>query len=161
MIMQWRLRPALPSDKSAINALFVEMIRTIYGCESAEPYEEAYLDRFFAGTGDWICVAETGSGVIGFLSIEEHHEDTDFLYLDDFSITAAWRGLGIGHAMLAEALRYARGKNISSIVLHVEKRNSAARRLYEETGFHISLEEETRYRMCLTVLPPEEPDSSR
>lgn len=151
--VNWKLRKAAPEDRPEIEDLFLEMLRTIYQTEPASGYEAGYLDKFFRGGGDWVCVAEWEKRVVAFLSIEEHREQTDYLYLDDLSVRAAFRGRGIGTELLQAAGRYAGERGISLLVLHTEKTNSSAIRLYRRQGFEILAEEGERYKM-IKVLPP-------
>lgn len=145
--MEYTLRKAVPSDKARIGALFIEMLQAIYNKTEAEEYKENELDRFFAGAGDWICVAEAEGRVEAFLSIEEHHEPADYIYLDDFSVSTPCRGRGIGTALLKAAEQYARDRGIPQVVLHVEKSNLRARRLYERSGFTDDKDAGSRIRM--------------
>lgn len=145
--MEYTLRKAVPSDKARIGALFIEMLQAIYNKTEAEGYKENELDRFFAGTENWICVAEAEGRVEAFLSIEEHHEPADYIYLDDFSVSTPCRGRGIGTALLKAAEQYARDRGIPQVVLHVEKSNLRARRLYKRSGFTDDKDEGGRIRM--------------
>lgn len=131
-------RWAAPQDASAIAGLFEEMLRTIYGKEQVEGYPSGYLDRFFSGGEDGILVAECQSQVVGFLSLESHRETPRcFLYLDDFSVTAAYRGQGLGSHLLDLGEEYAARLGLGEIHLHVERDNLAARRLYQSRGFEL------------------------
>ncbi len=51
-------RTATLSDKTAIENLFMEMLRSIYQTEKVNGYECDYLYRFFADSEDRIIVAE-------------------------------------------------------------------------------------------------------
>lgn len=145
--MKYTLRKALPSDKSRIEALFIEMLQTIYQKPDVNGYDEGDLDKFFGNTGDWVCVAEAEGQIVAFLSIEEHHTPTDYLYLDDFCVAKDYRGHGIGTDLLKTAEQYATDRKIPQILLHVEKSNSAAHRLYERLGFQDDADAGSRIRM--------------
>ena len=147
--MEWTLRKAEKKDEPEIRQLFIEMLRTIYQKEDVKGYGEGDLDKFFAGGGDWICAAQVENRIVAFLSIEEHCEpDMAYLYLDDFSVSAPYRGHGIGTELLRMAEKYAQSIGISTIVLHVEKTNVSARRLYERFGYRITADQGSRYRMA-------------
>ena len=47
----------------------------------------------------------------------------------------AWRGRGLGEAVLGESARWARGRGASRLYLQVEADNASARRLYARAGF--------------------------
>ena len=133
---QYRIRQAVPADEKRIRELFQEMLRTIYHTPDAAGYEDGYLDRFWAGSGDRIYVAEDEE-VVGFLSVEVHHEPVLYLYLDDFSVTEAYRNLGIGTALIRTAESFAAEEDVSAVLLHVEKTNGSGMRLYERLGYSV------------------------
>ena len=142
------VRKGIPSDKKAIEDLFIEMLKTIYNTDDVDGYEEGYLDKYFEENGDFILVAECEGKVIGYLSIEEHHDERDYFYLDDFSVSEAFRGKGLGSKFLLEAEKYAKERNIPSICLHVEKTNTAAMKLYEKNRYKIFSDEDNRYLLA-------------
>lgn len=150
--MQWLLRKAVVEDKKRIEDLFIEMLQTIYQKENVDGYEDKYLYKFFAGDEDWICVAEDGGQVVAFLSIEVHREQDEYIYLDDFSVSKDYRNYGIGTELIKKAEEYAKSIGISSVILHVEKSNLAARRLYERMGFEILDDEEHRLKMIKRIV---------
>ena len=145
--MDIHYRKAVKEDFHRINALFMEMLRSIYKKDDVEGLHDGDLDYYFAGKEDWICVAEIDGQVEGFLSIEVHREEENFLYYDDFNVNAAYRGRGIGSALMDRAEAYCKSLGFSSIVLHVEETNTDARRLYERRGFTLLRQDGTR--LCL------------
>ena len=144
--MSDQIRIAVPADESRIRELFLEMLRTIYRKEDVEGYQDGDLDRFWTGNGDRIYVAED-KDVIGFLSVEVHHDPVTYLYLDDFSVTEKYRSQGIGSALIREAESYARESGIPAVLLHVEKTNHSAMRFYERYGYEIFRDDGHRYLM--------------
>ena len=145
--MEARYRRAVPADRERINALFLEMLRSIYRTDPVRGYGEHDLDRFFDRGEDWICLAEEEGEVMAFLSIEVHREEPDYLYLDDLSVTEASRSRGIGSRLIRIAEDYARELKIPALVLHVERENAGARRLYERLGYVLHGVDGTRIRM--------------
>ncbi len=142
--MEFKIRAAVPVDEKKIRELFLEMLRTIYHTEDVKEYDDGYLDKFWAGNESRIFVAEDKE-VIAFLSIEVHHEYDDYIYLDDFSVTEAYRNNCIGSELLNAAESYARKIHISTVFLHVEKTNALAMRLYERSGYSIYRDDGNRY----------------
>ena len=139
------LRVATAGDEAAIRRLFVEMLRTIFHTQEVEGYPAGYVGRFFTGGEDKILVAEQAGMVVGFLSLESHREgEPPFLYLDDFSVTAACRGQGIGSRLLDMAEEYAAALRLGEIHLHVERDNLGARHLYQRRGFGVLAEQGAR-----------------
>ena len=144
--MMYIIRKAVPTDEKKIRELFLEMLQTIYHTKDATGYNDGYLDRFWTGNENIIYVAEDRE-VVGFLSVEVHHEQEAYIYLDDFSVTAAYRYKGIGSALLYAAESYAREINIPRIFLHVEKINPSAMHLYEKSGYTINRDDGDRFLM--------------
>lgn len=134
MKMPVNIRTAVPADRERIYRLFLEMLRSIYGEKAWEP-GGGFLDQYFSGGNNVIFLAEADGRTVGFLSVEEHHEEENYLYLDDFCVEEAFRGQGIGHALLQKAEDLAAGRQIRYIVLHVEKSNVRAAKLYTSLGY--------------------------
>ena len=135
-------RRAVPADIPAIERLFAEMLASV-GDDETEGYESGYLDKFFGG-GDVIYVAVSDGEVVGYISVEVY---PDFVYLDDLSVTEAFRGMGIGTKLIKFAERYAADSSVSSAALHVERTNTAARYLYQRLGYAVTDEDESRLKM--------------
>ena len=145
--MNYSIRIAVPEDERKIRELFIEMLQTIYHTEDVQGYEPGCLDRYWVSGEERIFVAED-ENVVAYLSVEVHHEpDMDYIYLDDLSVTKAYRNLGIGSALIREAEIYARKIGIRDIVFHVEKSNTSAFRLYERLGYKVFREDDSRYLM--------------
>ena len=132
--MDFVYRKAEAADSRRIAELFEEMLRTVYHTKDVKGYEDGYLDKFFSGSDDLIYVAELEKEVVAFLSIEVYKEE-GYIYLDDFSVTAEYRDKGIGTKLISLAEDYAESAGVSAIVLHVEKTNEKARRLYGKLGY--------------------------
>ena len=145
--MDFVYRKAVLSDSGRIAELFEEMLRTIYHTNDVKGYEDGYLDKFFSGGGDLIYVAELENKVVAFLSVEVYKDD-GYIYLDDFSVTAACRGHGIGTKLIRLAEEYSASVGIPAVVLHVDKANEGARQLYKKLGY---LEHEDQGNRILMV----------
>ena len=145
--MEFKIRKAVKEDETKIRELFIEMLQTIYSNNNVDGYEEGYLDKFCDGHEDWICVAEVNNFVAAYLSIEVHHEQENFIYLDDLSVSGKYRSNGIGTELIKTAEKFAEEADISIIVFHVEKSNNRAFNLYRKLGYSIMDDEGTRFRM--------------
>lgn len=146
--MGWKFGKAQKSDFNRLNDLFKEMLRTIYRTEEVSGYSEGDLDRFFEGYDEWISVAiDDNDDIIAFLSIEVHREENDFVYLDDLSVTSAYRNKGIGTELIQNAEAYAGELNIHTIRFHVEKTNTEAIKLYKRLGYCVEEDQGNRYLM--------------
>ncbi len=144
--MNYALRKATENDAAEINLLFIEMMNTIDRTDGSKGYESGYLNRYFTDSDDRIYVAETDSGIVGFLSVEAHRKE-GFLYLDDFSVTKKFRGFGIGTSLMKKAEEYAKEIGVLSIALHVEKSNTDACRFYQRFGYTVKKDEGNRLFM--------------
>ena len=144
--MKYMIRPAVAADEKRICELYAEMLQTVYHTEKAEGYKTGDLDKFWTDDENRIFVAEDET-VIGFLSVEIHHENEDYIYLNDFAVTKGYRNKGIGSALLEVAESYAREINTPKLCLHVEKTNLAAMRLYENAGYAIFRDDGYRFLM--------------
>ena len=99
---------ALRSDFERLNELFIEMLAAIYNSEQVDGYSAGDMDRFFDGRDEWVCKVMDNDAIVAFLSIEVHHEDEGYLYLDDLSVTKTYRNKGIGTSLLKRAEEYAK-----------------------------------------------------
>ncbi|MBO5319954.1 MAG: GNAT family N-acetyltransferase [Ruminococcus sp.] len=145
-MVNFTLRKAHADDKKRIEELFIAMLESIY-TEAQNGYETGYLNKFFTGGDDWICVAECNDTIIGYIAIEVHNEPEKFVYLDDISVSEAFRSQGIGSALIKKAESYASVINAAYIALHVEVSNTSALKLYERLGYSVRRNEENRLFM--------------
>ncbi len=67
------------------------------------------------------------------------------IYLDDFSVTAAYRNKGIGSDLLRAAEAYAGETGSRAVILHVEKTNTSAMCFYERSGYSIFRDNGNRF----------------
>lgn len=144
--MKPRIRTAAAADEQRIRALFLDMLRTIFRTNDVKGYEDGYLDKYWRGGEDRIFVAEAGE-VVGFLSAEVYHEPEAYLYVDDFAVDPAWRNRGLGSGLMEAAEAYAKELGIPAVLLHVEKTNLDAVRLYKRRGYSVFREDGSRYLM--------------
>jgi len=149
--MEYLLRRAERADNARIRELYAQMLTAIYGKAATEGYRDEDVAYYYSGGEDLIYVAEIGGSIEAFLAIEAHHDQGSYLYYDDFCVSEAFRGMGIGSAMLDEAEKYCREIGFSTIVLHVERHNVSAQRLYERRGFSVLRVDGSR--LCMVKHP--------
>ena len=142
--MDFNIRLANKADENSIRSLFLEMLRTIYHTDDVNGYEDGYLDSYWTGGEDRIYVADDGR-VVAYLSVEVHHDENDYIYLDDLSVTEEYRNKGIGTELIKKAESYASEIKIPAVIFHVEKTNKDAMRLYERLGYVIFRDDNTRF----------------
>ena len=94
------------------------------------------LERYLAGSHNWMCVALHGSLVVGMcMCVVHHHPDKETeLYLDEIGTGDNWRQRGIAKQLMQAVFRRADEAEIEEIWLGTEPDNLPARRLYEGTG---------------------------
>jgi putative acetyltransferase len=81
-------------------------------------------------------VAVHGDRVIGHLDVtREEGSVTRHVASIGMAVAPDWRGRGVGSALLAEAIRWARQVGVEKLVLSVYPDNEAALGLYRKFGF--------------------------
>ena len=78
-----------------------------------------------------IFMAESSGQVIGHLGIEIHRGVADL----GMMVAFPWRARGVGSALMAEAVQWAKQSGAHKVVLHVWPHNHPARALYRKFGF--------------------------
>jgi putative acetyltransferase len=134
------IRPALPSDAAsfldAYRAVAAEgrYIRTEQVTLSVRRARRR-LRRSWTEVEATI-VAVAGDRVIGTLGIRrDEHPVTRHVATLGMHVIADWRGRGVGGALMAEAIRWARWAGVEKIELSVYPDNAAAVALYRRFGF--------------------------
>ena len=142
--MKYTIRKADRNDEKRIGELFIEMLQTIYNTKDVKGYEDGDLDHYFDDNENVIFLAESDNEVIGFISVEVHRDEHEYIYLDDFSVSDKYRGNGIGNALLKEAEEYGKSVKVTASLLHVEKTNERAFNFYKRNGYDIFEEQDNR-----------------
>jgi ribosomal protein S18 acetylase RimI-like enzyme len=104
-----------------------------------------YVERLFARcaeTSGKVFVAEADRQVAGFASVwakvkseELEEKEFEYAYVSDLIVRAAYRGRGLGRALLRRAEEYAVEQGATLLRVNVLARNDVARRLYNDHGF--------------------------
>lgn len=135
------VRPGSPRDAAS----FAELWRTVVGekryvrTETASHSVLYYRRRYFRRT--WTdeqasIVAVRGDRVIGHLSVaREDSPVTRHVASLGMAVAPEWRGRGVGSALLADAIRWARQFGVEKLALSVYPDNEAAIALYRKFGF--------------------------
>lgn len=103
----------------------------------------AFHTRIETGA-DIIFIAEVEGEAVGFIDCQiSEGSDNPFVYrrpsliVDQLSVEAAYRGKGVGHALMEQAYALARERGIQTIRLNVLAFNETAQRFYENEGFAV------------------------
>jgi ribosomal protein S18 acetylase RimI-like enzyme len=125
-------------------------LRELYACSRAEElalvaWPEGAKDAFLGSQFDLqhrhfvqhfaeaeFLILEYMREAIGRLYVSREKED--WLVID-IGLMPAWRGKGLGSALLLQLLAAAAREGARSVALHVEQRNVQAHRLYRKLGF--------------------------
>ncbi|MGZ4127009.1 MAG: N-acetyltransferase family protein [Actinomycetota bacterium] len=95
-----------------------------------ELHRDSRLERVRSGK-DLILVAEAGGRIVGELGVHVVHGRGDL----GMSILDGFRGQGLGTAMMARAIEWARAQDLAKLSLEVWPHNARAIALYEKFGF--------------------------
>jgi RimJ/RimL family protein N-acetyltransferase len=134
------IRPATARDAAS----FLELYRAVAAeggfirTERVSGSPRRYRRRLRASWTDREAnlVALAGGRVVGSLGIaRDDHPVTRHVATLGMFVDRGWRGLGIGTALMREALRWARSVGVEKIELTVYPGNEAARALYRRFGF--------------------------
>jgi putative acetyltransferase len=135
------VRPARPGDAAS----FIELWKTVVEegrfirTERVDRSIRFYRRRFFRRT--WTddqarLVAVQGDRVIGHLHVtREDSPVTRHVASLGMTVAPDWRGRGVGSALMAETIRWARSVGVEKLALTVYPDNEAARALYGKFGF--------------------------
>jgi diaminopimelate decarboxylase len=134
------VRPARPGDARSFLEAFRSVaaerrfIQTEEVSRTARQYRKRFRRSDTAEAAHLVAVA--GGRVIGSLSIQrDAHPATWHTASTGMFVTAAWRGRGVGTALMEGAMRWARDAGVERVDLTVYPHNQAAIALYRRFGF--------------------------
>jgi ribosomal protein S18 acetylase RimI-like enzyme len=126
------IRQARPVDALPMAEHFSEIVEE-GGAVATEPPLDVYerADRF-AHSCDDMLVAEADGVVVGML----HLQVSRFGFAElGLSVDRAWRGRGVGSALMRAGEVWARGRGLHKLSLEVFPTNEAALALYRRLGY--------------------------
>jgi ribosomal protein S18 acetylase RimI-like enzyme len=143
------IREYRPEDRRQVEECFVELQeferriepRRVEGKVVVEKYLRFMFDKC-AQTEGTVFVLEDDERVVGFVSVWAKlkvnglvNEEAETAYVSDLVVTAAYRGRGLGKALLQRAEDYAVARGATRLNIGVLAENTAARKLYNDFGF--------------------------
>ena len=138
------IRRATPDDAEQVHAMLLAMLKEPIVNIPLAPDELRTLDEQRTSMVDLasseraaLFVAVEGKAIAGELTIQPISTRRALLHVATLGITVAreWRGRGVGSALIAAGLEFARTAGYKRVELVVYARNTAAIGLYEKHGF--------------------------
>lgn len=143
------IREYRPEDRRQVEECFVELQeferriepRRVEGKIVVQKYLQFMFDKC-AKTEGTVFVLEDDDKVVGFVSVWAKlkvnglvNEESEVAYVSDLVVIAAYRGRGLGRALLQRAEDYAVAKGATTLSIGVLAENTGARKLYNDFGF--------------------------
>ena len=126
----FEIRPALDDDRLPIAALFATVAEERDGIATEPPVDVEARAASWTLDGTFVAVAD--GEVIGSL----HLGRSRFGFAElGMTVAREWRGRGVGSALLAAAIGWAREQGLHKVSLSVFPHNAAAIALYRKFGF--------------------------
>lgn len=127
----------LPRLVALIGELFA--IETAFTVDPAR--QRAGLEALLAAPNAHVLVAEVGDAVVGLCTVQltvSTAEGGPSGLIEDVVVDRAWRGRGIGRALLDEAERWAKGQGALRVQLLADQRNAPALAFYQARGWTLT-----------------------
>ena len=126
----FQVRPASDDDRLPLAVLFAAVAEERDGIATEPPVDvEA---RAVSWTLDGTLVAVAGSEIVGSLHLDASRHGFGELGM---AVARDWRGRGVGSALIAAAIEWARERGLHKLSLGVFAHNAAAIALYRKFGF--------------------------
>jgi RimJ/RimL family protein N-acetyltransferase len=126
----FEIRPARDDDRHPLAVLFAAVAEERTGIASEPPVDvEARAARW---TLDGTLVAAAGDDLVGLVHVEPTRHGFGELGM---LVALEWRGRGVGSALVAASIEWARQRGLHKISLAVFVHNTTAIALYRKFGF--------------------------
>ncbi len=133
------IRQAVPTDAAAIAAIYnqgiVDRIATLETEERTPEERRQWLAA--RGSRHPVLIAELEGAVVGWGSLNQFNPRKAYDFVADFSVYVerAWRGKGVGGALLRKLIDRAKELGYHKLVLSAFPWNAAGMALYQRHGF--------------------------
>ena len=128
--MEFEIRPACDEDRLPLAVLFAAVAEERDGIATEPPVDiEA---RAMSWTLDGVLVAVADAEIVGSVHVEGSRHGFGEIGM---AVARQWRGRGVGSALLAAAIEWARERGLHKLSLAVFAHNVAAIALYRKFGF--------------------------
>jgi ribosomal protein S18 acetylase RimI-like enzyme len=126
----FEIRPAQDEDRLPLAVIFAAVAEERDGIATEPPVDvEA---RAASWTLDGTLVAVAGAEIVGSLHLEPSRFGFGEIAM---AVAREWRGRGVGSALLATTIEWARERGLHKLSLSVFAHNAAAIALYRKFGF--------------------------
>jgi ribosomal protein S18 acetylase RimI-like enzyme len=143
------IRPYKPHDRAALETCLVELQqyeRTLspYLLPATDDVIKPYTDELLRNCErqrGMIYLAEAGDVVAGFVAVYVYQDEDilsslrEYPYVSDIVVMPAYRGQGVGQALLAHAEAHARQLGYRELAIQVLANNQTALKSYHRFGF--------------------------
>jgi len=137
--MHVTVRPAGRGDVAAICAIHNQGIADRIATLDTTPRTVADTDTWLAERGPRhpVLVADVNGAIVGWASLNRFNARAAYDQVADFSVYVerAWRGKGVGRALLEQLIERARAIGFHKMVLAAMAFNTAGIALYTRAGF--------------------------
>ncbi|MDI3387224.1 GNAT family N-acetyltransferase [Streptomyces sp. B-S-A8] len=133
-----RIRPALPSDESALAALDREAWSRLHAVTPRPAPDAPFFDERHAPEDFLVAADEDGiSGYVRLVPPTSLAVNAHVRQIQGLAVAVRARGRGLGRALVAAACELARAQGASRVTLRVLGHNAPARALYAAAGFAV------------------------
>ena len=124
------VRPAEDGDRRSLALLLADVAEEHDGIAAEPPIDIEKLATSWELDGTLVAIAE--EGLVG-----EVHVDPSWMGFGEIGMMVAddWRGRGVGTALVAAAIEWARARGLHKLALSVFPHNHVAIALYRKFGF--------------------------
>src|ERR1700722_19297458 len=129
---EFAVRPARPSDTRAMAGLVAAVAAERDGIATEPPVDLEERTAVFPRTVSGSIVAVAGGQVVGLLHVAASRHGFGEIGM---AVDRAWRGRGVGSALVRTAVDWARGAGLHKLCLEVFPHNAAGIALYRRAGF--------------------------
>jgi RimJ/RimL family protein N-acetyltransferase len=126
----FQIRPGHDEDRLPLAILFAAVAEEHNGIATEPPVDIEARATSWTLNGTFVAVA--GTDIVGSLHLEPSRHGFCEIGL---AVAREWRGRGVGSALLAAAIEWARERGLHKLSLSVFAHNTAAIALYRKFGF--------------------------
>jgi ribosomal protein S18 acetylase RimI-like enzyme len=130
--VEFTVRPAVPGDAQAMAELFAAVAAERDGIATEPPVDVAQRTAQFAASVAGSAVADADGAIVGMIHVEASRHGFGDLAM---CVDRAWRGRGVGSALVRAAIDLARAQRLHKLCLEVFPHNGAGIALYRKSGF--------------------------